>query len=401
MSPSLNTASITMQKLEIDLDYLTTTLFELLAIPSPVGLTDEIVHYTAGRLNNLGIPFELTRRGAIRATLQGSVRNPSRAVSTHLDTLGAVVKALKDNGRLGLLPIGTWSSRFAEGARVTLFTDHDSYRGTILPLLASGHAFNDGVDQQPVSWQHVELRIDEFCNSFAKLEELGINVGDYVAIDPQPEHLPNGFITSRHLDDKAGVAALLAALKAMVESEVILPIDFHPLFTITEEVGSGASAILHGDISEMIGIDIAIPATGQNSRERGVTIAMQDSSGPYDYHLTHRLIKLCQEHNIEHQRDVFPFYHSDSASALQAGNDIRTALIGFGADSSHGYERTHISALQSVAELVTLYAQSPSVIDRDKAELGSLKGFPHQIDPDNMPHADTQLPDLADILQSG
>ena len=389
-----------MRKLDIDLDYITSTLFELLAIPSPVGLTDEIVHYVGGKLSELSIPFELTRRGAIRATLQGGVRNPSRAISAHLDTLGAVVKGLKDNGRLSLLPIGTWSSRFAEGSRVTLFTDNGSHRGTILPLMASGHAFNEGVDKQPISWQHIELRIDEFCSSQAELEQLGVNVGDYIAIDPQPELLSNGFISSRHLDDKAGVAALLAALKALVESDVLLPIDFHPLFTITEEVGSGASAILHGDISEMVGIDISIPAPGQNSRERGVTIAMQDSSGPYDYHLTRKLIKLCQEHDIDHQRDVFPFYHSDSASALQAGNDIRTALIGFGADSSHGYERTHLNALQSVAELVTIYAQSRSVIDRDKSELGPLEGFPHQIDPQDMRGPDPQLPHPVDFLDA-
>jgi len=389
-----------MRKLEIDLEYLSSVLFQLLAIPSPVGLTDEIVHYVSGKLSELSIPFELTRRGAIRATLQGGIRNPSRAVSAHLDTLGAVVKELKDNGRLTLLPIGSWSSRFAEGARVTLFTDQGSHRGTILPLLASGHAFNEGVDQQPISWQHVELRIDEVCSRCVDLEQLGVNVGDYVAIDSQPERLPNGFITSRHLDDKAGVAALLAALKALVESDVLLPIDFHPLFTITEEVGSGASAILQADISEMVGIDIAIPAPGQNSREQGVTIGMQDSSGPYDFHLTRQLIALCQDFSIEHQRDVFPHYHSDSASALQAGNDIRTALIGFGADSSHGYERTHMNALQCVAELITVYAQSQPVIARDKRELGPLEGFPHQIDPQNMHSPEPQLPDPADFLDA-
>ena len=149
---------------------------------------------------------------------------------------------------------------------------------------------------------------------------------------------------------------------------------------------------MHGNVCEMVGIDIAIPASGQNSRESGVTIAMQDASGPYDYHLSHKLIRLCREFEIEHQRDVFRFYHSDSAAALEAGNDIRTGLIGFGADSSHGYERTHISALQGIAELVTLYAQSQPTIARDKRELGPIDGFPHQIEPGAMRSPDPQLP---------
>ncbi len=388
-----------MRKLEIDNDYIRQVLLELLAIPSPVGFTDEVVHYTGHKLRELGIPFELTRRGAIRATIKGETDRPACAVVAHLDTLGANVRALKDNGRLSLLPIGTWSSRFAEGARVSLFTDDRVLRGTILPLKASGHAFNEGVDEQPISWDHIELRIDAFSESRDDLLGLGVNIGDFVAIDPQPEITESGYISSRHLDDKAGVAALLAACKALVESGVSLPVYFHPMFTVTEEVGFGASAILDERISEMIGIDIAIPASGQNSRERGVTVAIADSSGPFDFHLTRKLLSLCRDHAIDHQRDVFPYYFSDSAAALRAGFDIRHALIGFGADSSHGWERTHLSSLTSVAELLTLYAQNGPVVARDTRPIGPLEGFPHQVEPALLDREPTSLPRPGEFLE--
>ena len=42
-----------------------------------------------------------------------------------------------------------------------------------------------------------------------------VDVGDIVAVDPAPEFIDNGFIVSRHLDDKAGVAIMLAALAAL------------------------------------------------------------------------------------------------------------------------------------------------------------------------------------------
>ena len=77
-----------------------------------------------------------------------------------------MVRHLKDNGRFALAPVVTWSSRFAEGARVTLYTDEHEYRGTILPLLASSHTYKEKVDWQPVNWEQVKLRIDEYCNSF-------------------------------------------------------------------------------------------------------------------------------------------------------------------------------------------------------------------------------------------
>ena len=220
-----------VQRLDIDITYLQEQLEALLKIASPTGYTDSIVRYVCGELQRLGIDYNLTRRGAIRGHLKGREASGARAIVSHLDTLGAQVKAVKPNGRLELVPIGTWSARFAEGARTTLFSEKGVYRGTILPLKASGHTYNDEIDTQPVGWAHVELRIDAYIRGEADLTRLGIDVGDIVAIDPQPEFLPNGFIVSRHLDNKAGAAVMLAALKALIDVEPPA-VDMFWLFTI-------------------------------------------------------------------------------------------------------------------------------------------------------------------------
>jgi peptidase M42 family hydrolase len=361
--------------LPVDQDYVLNNLSKLLNTPSPSGYTDRVVHLVCDELEALNIEYELTRRGAIRANLKGEQASPDRAIVSHLDTLGAMVKALKPNGRLGLVPIGHWNARFAEGARVTLFTDMRPYRGSILPLKASGHTFGTEVDSQPSGWEYVELRIDEHVYTTEDLLQLGVHVGDTVAIDPNPEFSNNGYLNSRHLDDKAGVAVVLGAAKALQATGQQLPVDCHLLFTISEEVGSGASAVLHQDVAEMVSIDNGTTAPGQNSSEFGVTIAMADMTGPFDYHLTHRLIQLCQEFDIAHQRDVFRYYRSDSASALEAGNDLRTALITFGIDASHGYERIHWNSLESLIQLLVLYMQSPALYSRDREYLSPRLGF--------------------------
>jgi peptidase M42 family hydrolase len=365
-----------VKPLAIDSTYLLDVLLRLLYTASPSGYTDRVVHLVSEELERLGVPFELTRRGAIRATLAGQVSQPDRAVVAHIDTLGAMVKGLKDNGRLELVPVGHWNARFAEGARGTLFTDIGQHRGTILPLKASGHTFAPEIDNQPGGWEYVEFRIDEVVHDLPGLLKLAVHVGDYIAIDTNPEVTATGFINSRHLDDKAGAAVLLAAIAAVVRAGVELPVDCHPLFTISEEVGSGASAALHQDVAEMLTIDNGTSAPGQNSSEFGVTIAMADQSGPFDYHLTHRLIHLCKEFEIRHQRDVFRYYRSDSAAALEAGNDVRTALVTFGVDASHGYERIHMDALESLTRLITIYMQSPPLYPRDRYEMAGRAGFP-------------------------
>ena len=384
---------------EPDLNYLQRVLLEMLAIPSPTGFTDTIVRYVAERLKELGIPFELPRRGTIRATLKGRRYSPDRAIAAHLDTIGASVREIQDNGRLGLSPVGCWSSRFAEGSRVSVFTDTGVVRGSVLPLLASGHAFNTAVDEMPISWNHVELRLDGYTASRADTFALGINVGDFVAFDPMPEFTDSGYISSRHLDDKAGVAALLTSLKAVIESGREPPIDCHPLFTITEETGSGAAGALPWDVSEFVGIDIAPTAKGQESSEHAVTVAMQDSGGPYDFHLSRHLLKLAEANEVPVRRDLFRYYHSDAQSAIAAGHDIRTALLAFGCDATHGYERTHIDSLAAMSRLISAYLLSPPVFTSDAhAGKDSLENFSHQLEHVTQMENDTRVPAVDSIF---
>lgn len=360
----------------IDTEYLRKTLLELLKIHSPTGYTDPIVRAICEELDELGISYEITRRGAINALIEGESHAKERALVAHLDTLGAMVRELKPNGRLAIAPVGHWSSRFAEGARVSIFTDSDIFRGTILPLKASGHTYNEEVDSQPVTWDNLEIRIDADIGTRDDLEKAGFNVGDFVGVDTSAEVVAGQYINARHLDDKAGVAALLAAVKSLRESEAKLPTDCHLLFTISEEVGSGASAVFDADISELVSIDNATCAPGQNSHPTGVTIAMADSTGPFDYHLTHHLIGLCQGTNIPHSRDIFRHYRCDSASAILAGNDLRTALIAFGVDASHGYERCHLQSLIALAQLAGQYMLSEPIYRKQSALHNTLEEFP-------------------------
>lgn len=366
-----------MKPLPIDSEYLQEQLKKLLLIPSPSGMTDDIVRHLCAELERLDIHYELTRRGAIRAVIPGRGSYPKRAIAAHLDTLGAMVKGIKQDGRLRLVPIGHWNARFAEGARVQVHCDSGQIiSGTILPLKASGHTYNTEVDSQESSWDNLEIRLDVNANTLEQLWELGVRVGDFVSVDSNPEFVDNGFVNARHLDDKAGVVTILAAAKALRDAGVQPELDCHLLFTISEEVGVGASHILHGDVAEMVSIDNGTLAPEQNTCEYGVTIAMQDSSGPFDRHLTRHLINLCKRDEIEFSRDIFRFYRSDAASALEAGNDIRTALVCFGLDASHGWERIHLRSLQAIASLLVAYLRSGPLFSENENVIGDLAEYP-------------------------
>ena len=330
------------------------------------------------RITALGVPFDLTRRGLLRARVggEGPVR---RAVVVHADTIGAMVKRIKDDGRLEVVPVGSHSARFAEGAHVTVMTDDRArtFTGTVLPLMSSGHTYGDDVDTQGVGWHQVEVRLDELVESARDTWALGVQVGDFVALDADPRVTPAGFVKSRHLDDKAGLAACLAALKALVDAGADVPVPAQLLVTIGEEVGFGATHGISPDVAELVAVDNAVVADGQQSSELTANVAMLDMTGPFDYHLSRRLLSLGDHHGIPVRRDVFKHYRSDAAPALEAGLEARAALVGVGVESSHGHERTHLDGVLALARLLTVYLQSDlTFADWDRQEAGTLDDFP-------------------------
>jgi len=91
--------------------------------------------------------------------------------------------------------------------------------------------------------------------------------------------------------------------------------------------------------------------------EEQVSICAKDSSGPYDYEMTTRLVNLAKKHHIDAVTDIYPRYSSDAFAAWKAGYDTRAALIGPGVHASHGMERTHIKGLMGTLKLCAAYLE--------------------------------------------
>jgi len=369
---------------EADRAWMIDTLLSLLQTPSPSGRTDAVMQHIGDIFDDFGVPFSLTRRGALTAELAGESSTIDRAIVVHSDTIGCMVRDLKDNGRLELIPVGTFSARFAAGARVRIFSDdpEEFITGTVMPVKASGHAFGDEIDTQPTDWEHVEVRVDRQVFNRDDLRRLGLQVGDFVAMIASPELTADGFIVSRHLDGKAGVAVALALAKNFSENKIVLPHRTTIMVTITEEVGHGASHGLPADVAELVSVDNAVCAPGQHSIEDGVTIPMADLHGPFDYHLTRKLCRLAEERKIPYARDVFRYYRSDAAAAIEAGANTRAALVGFGVDGSHGWERTHMASLEATYNLLHAWLQTPLTFESwDAQPSGNLRDFPSSKQP--------------------
>jgi putative aminopeptidase FrvX len=354
-APQFSSVRAGKRNLDIDVRYMVDFLVQLLKTPSPTGYTAHALHLVRETLANLKLDTRFNTKGGLIATWQGKSSTRGRALTAHVDTLGAMVKDIDNGtGRLRLSKLGglTWNS--VEGETCSIFTNSGRmYRGTILPRKASVHVHSGPeVERGERSDATMEVRLDAKVQSGLETRQLGIEVGDFVAFDPRTEVTDTGFIRSRHLDDKASVACIVTACKALLNAGLRPAQRTTILISHFEEVGHGASTGIPADVKEVLAVDMAAVGPGQNSDEYSVGICVKDSGGPYSPEMKQMLMQLCQNADIPYKLDIYPYYGSDVGPVWRSGADVVAGLIGPGVDASHHYERTHVDSLIATVRLI-------------------------------------------------
>ncbi|GAB3803147.1 M42 family metallopeptidase [Virgibacillus kimchii] len=334
---------------------------KLVSIPSPSGYTEKVIQFTEEFLQDLQVETRRNRKGGLIATLPGENNKEQRMLTAHVDTLGAMVKEVKSNGRLRLDLIGGFKYNAIEGEYCEIHTSNGQvFTGTILMHQTSVHVYKDAGEAKR-NQENMEVRIDARVENDEDIKKLGIQVGDFVSFDPRVQMTDNGFIKSRHLDDKASVAILLQLIKRIKEEGITLPYTTHFLISNNEEIGYGGNSNITPETVEYMAVDMGAMGDGQSTDEYTVSICVKDSSGPYHYGLRKHLTELAEENNIGYKLDIYPYYGSDASAAIRAGHDIIHGLIGPGIDSSHAYERTHENSLEETEKLLYHYVKSSLV----------------------------------------
>ncbi|PWH12443.1 MAG: peptidase M42 [Anaerolineae bacterium] len=342
----------------INTPYLLDVLTRLLNIPSPTGYTDEAIAFLEQELAAFPLQLSRNRKGALIARWQGRANDTPRALTAHVDTLGAMVKEIKPNGRLKLTRIGglLLNAVETEGCWV-LCNDGRRVRGSYLFENASVHVYGDKANETRRSEDNMEVRLDARTTSAEETRALGIQVGDFVAFDPRVE-ITEGFIRSRFLDDKACAANLLSAIKTLHDAGLQPSQTTYFHFSNYEEVGHGAATGIPAEVHELLSVDMAAIGEGQTSDEYHATLCVKDSGGPYHHAFSQKLRRLAEQHGIPYKVDIYPHYGSDGEAFWYAGGDVAVALIGPGVDASHNYERTHTDALQATTQWIVAYLLS-------------------------------------------
>lgn len=337
-------------------------VIELTSIPSPTGHTARIIHFIGKKLSALNVDYQVTHKGAILVTMKGKNDEQHRFVTAHVDTLGAIVRSVKPDGRLKIDRIGGFPYNMIEGEYCTVhssLTDRE-YTGTILLHQTSTHVYREAGTLER-NQSNIEVRLDYEVKSPKDVEELGIQVGDFISFDARPVITEEGFIKSRHLDDKVSVAILLEIIEKVSKGQLDLAHTTHFFISNNEEIGYGGNSNICDKTVEYLAVDMGAIGDDQATDEYTVSICVKDASGPYHLGLRNHFVKLCQANEIGYKLDIYPFYMSDASAAMSAGVDVRHGLIGAGIDASHAYERTHSKSVDATYQLVEAYLQSECI----------------------------------------
>lgn len=336
--------------MDTSLEYITGQLKALTAIPSPTGYTRAATDYVMETLEGLGFAPERSNKGNVLVSLGGE--GEPLVLASHVDTLGAMVRAIKDNGRLRPTTLGGHQWSTADGENCTVHTrDGRVYTGVVLNTEPSSHVADEPVETVE---KNMEILLDENVDSKEDVLALGVQTGDIIAMDPRTTVTESGYIKSRFLDDKLSAAVLLGLARAVSAGDVTLGRKVSLLFTVYEEVGHGG-AFVPDDTVEMISVDMGCVGGDLGCTERMVSICAKDSGGPYNYDLVTELSNIARDLGLGYAIDVYPHYGSDVEATLRAGYDIRHGLIGPGVYASHNYERSHIDGVRNTYELVRAY----------------------------------------------
>lgn len=337
------------------MDYVLEQTKKVLSIDSPTGYTKDAADYVMSAYEALGYHPVKTVKGGVLVEIGGEDEKDAILLEAHMDTLGAMVREIKGNGRLKLSPLGGMNPNNAEAENCRIITRFDGkYEGTFQLENASIHV-NGEYNDTKRSYDNMEVVLDENVTSEEETRKLGIMEGDIVAFDPRTTITEKGYIKSRFLDDKLSVGILLGFAKFLKEEKITTKRKIYHHITVYEEVGHGACGTVPEGVTEILSVDMGCIGDTLQCNEHQVSICAKDSVGPYNYEVVTNLIKVAKEHNIDFAVDVYPHYGSDADAALEAGYDCRHGLIGAGVYASHGYERSHVDGARNTLELLKAY----------------------------------------------
>lgn len=223
---------------------------------------------------------------------------PHILLDAHIDEIGLIVTYITDEGFLKVANCGGVDRRVLLAQQVTIFGKEE-----IKGIITSTPPHLEEDDKKVPKMEDVFVDIGM---SKEQAESI-ISLGDRAVIDANACELLNGRVTSKAIDDRSGVVAILYALEKIKGKE--LPYSISVLFSAQEETGErGAKTAafkINPDLA--IAVDVSFALTSDDSEHKcgkmgkGVMIGVAPS---LNKDLSNQLISIAKEKKVPYQIEV-------------------------------------------------------------------------------------------------
>jgi putative aminopeptidase FrvX len=211
-------------------------LQELVETPGVSGREDR-VRDVIRRLLPAWTRPEIDAKGNLLVAAGPEQARTSLLFMAHMDETGYLVRRIRDDGNLEVRPAGGFFTTLYEGQVVLVHTPRADIGGVVPPR---SDYFTGG--SAPDAFGGEALLIDVGTSDAAATEALGVSVGDPVTVPKEFVRLAGSKGSGRAVDDRAGCAALLLALRRLDPARLRNRVTF--AFTVEEEIGLlGAKAL--------------------------------------------------------------------------------------------------------------------------------------------------------------
>ena len=223
---------------------------------------------------------------------------PTVLLDAHIDEIGMIVTYITDEGFLKVSNCGGIDRRLLLAQQVTVY-GNEKLTGFVTST--PPHLEEDNTIVPEMDDIYVDIGYSK-----EQAEKL-VNQGDRILIENKLEKLENGRVTSKALDDRSGVAAILLALDMLKNKQTKYNVSV--LFSSQEETGERGAKIgsYNIDADMAIAVDVSFAKShGESDEDCGIMGkgAMIGIAPSLSRKLSKAFIDLAKEKNIPYQLEV-------------------------------------------------------------------------------------------------
>ncbi len=299
---------------------------ELSSLAGPAGSEEAVARAFAAHLKDVASEAYLDAQGNAIVKIAG--RNPKAAlmVCAHTDEVGLIVRTITPDGLLYFDLNGGIDPRTLPATQVEVLTAQGRIPGVVASPSAHLSSPEDRARPVPVH----ELWIQVGASTEAEVKALGIRIGDPITFRPNLQELAGGYLVGKALDDRVGLAILIAAVRRAARRD--RDYDLYAVAPVQEEVGArGAGAVARAlrPAAALIVDTVSSaepgmpPSRAAASCEKGPIIRVWDHVRQhlmgtcYDRRIVDRLVRAAEAKGILYQLDAAYTWTDGAAVTLE------------------------------------------------------------------------------------